>query len=101
MKTIDQEANAIPLGSIDRMIMTSQALFLQNKMHAGQRIKSISEIGEESNGANTRIELVDEITGKCSSLKAAVYNGYLDENDQPSEKMNTIVKFVGPVQRCK
>lgn len=100
---LDKEAFTIPLNSIDRFTMTAQALVLQKKMSQAQRIKSISEIVTEDDFSkpNTEIKLANEISGECTSLKAIVLNGYMDENGNSSTQMNTSVKFVGTPKRCK
>ncbi|MGE3611223.1 MAG: hypothetical protein AB7I27_16645 [Bacteriovoracaceae bacterium] len=100
---LDQEIFTIAVNSIDRFTMTAQALILQKKINEGQRIKSISEIenGDNSNSPNMKVELINEITGVCTSQLAVVYNGYIDKNGELSDVMMTSVKFVGHPVKCK
>ena len=57
-------------------------------------------MSENDEAPNTYIELVNQMTGKCTSLKALVFQGYIDESGTSSETMNTIVKFDDKAGKC-
>ena len=57
-------------------------------------------MSENDEAPNTYIELVNQMTGKCTSLKALVFKGYIDESGTSSETMNTIVKFDDKAGKC-
>lgn len=75
---------------------------MKMKISDAEKQKAVEKLmDEEEKMPNIVVEIEDAHSGRCRLLQAKVESGYMDENGNSAEQLNTSVKFVKGFQRCK